>query len=57
MRTTKQIARAIAKTVSEIRKQTKLYKGQEFNTLLTKTCIKHNVNEQHIRTVAGWKSN
>jgi hypothetical protein len=50
MRTSKETAEIVEKTIREIRKAKNLsYK------LITKTCKKYDISEKHIRTVAGWK--
>jgi hypothetical protein len=50
MRTPKETAEIVEKTITEIRKAEKLS-----DKLIAETCNKHDISEKHIRTVAGWK--
>jgi hypothetical protein len=62
----KETAKVIARTVGEIlglkllKRETQAVNKQGrvdkvwFDATITKTCIKHNINEAHIRKIGGW---
>tara|TARA_R110002012_G_C11557132_1_gene603053 strand:+ start:165 stop:332 length:168 start_codon:yes stop_codon:yes gene_type:complete len=50
MRTPKETAEIVEKTITEIRNAKNLT-----DALISKTCLKYNISESHIRRVAGWK--
>jgi hypothetical protein len=50
MRTAKESAEIVEKTITEIRKAKNLT-----SELISKTCLKYDISESHIRRVAGWK--
>lgn len=49
MRTQKELSQIVEKTITEITK------GKKTNDLITKTCNKYNVRENHIRRVLRLK--
>tara|TARA_R100001086_G_scaffold91296_1_gene45189 strand:- start:1799 stop:1966 length:168 start_codon:yes stop_codon:yes gene_type:complete len=51
MRTQKEISEIVEKTIKEIRKSKTIT-----DNLISKTCLKYDINENHVRTVAGWKN-
>ena len=50
MRTPKETARIVEKTITEIRSQ-RVITAQ----LIAETCLKYDISEKHIRAVAGFK--
>ena len=50
MRTAKETAEIVEKTITEIRKAKNLT-----SELISKTCLKYDISESHIKRVAGWK--
>jgi len=56
-RSPKESAELVHKTVSEIRKQIghKRPSYSRIDWVIENVCKKHNVSEEHIRTVGGWK--
>jgi hypothetical protein len=64
----KEAAIAVSKTITDVRKvlsavaimskyqwfDEKKFKSEGFDELLKDTCKKYDINEQHIRNVAGW---
>lgn len=67
-RTPKETAKLVAKTIADIQKvldavpvmtgysffDSKSFKETGFDNLVKKVCGQNDVNEKHIRTVAGW---
>ena len=63
-RTPKEMANVVYATITEILKakriaKSSLIKGERidkewFSSLITDTCLKHDINESHIRRVGGW---
>ena len=49
-RTPKESSIIVEKTIEEIDSYKKIT-----NELITSICLKNNISESHIRTVAGWK--
>ena len=50
MRTAKESAIIVEKTITEIRKTKNIT-----DELIKKTCLKYDISESHIRRVAGWE--
>lgn len=69
-RTPKESAIVVEKTITEIRTvlgavstmekcrwfNKKLFNETGFDELISGTCHKYDINEKHIRTVAGWRN-
>ena len=51
MRTPRETAEIVEKTIIEIRNNNNITEE-----LISRTCLKYNIRESHIRSVAGWKS-
>jgi len=51
MRTAKETAGIVEKTIKEIRKSKNIN-----SKLIKKTCLKYDISESHIRRVAGWNN-